>query len=75
MIKKSKSETLLLPCPFCGSEAKLTQWKDTLDPNASWVKCTNSDCMVMTESYHDVDSENAKNKAIAAWNRRRNNTL
>ncbi|MCB1714142.1 MAG: Lar family restriction alleviation protein [Candidatus Competibacteraceae bacterium] len=60
----------LLDCPFCGCEAHIGQWRDTVKPNASWVECMNPDCMAATQTYYDPDMEAAKRKAVAAWNRR-----
>lgn len=60
----------LLPCPFCGSNAKIYQWLDTLKPFATWVECTNGECGIMTDSFHHSDPEQAKNFAITVWNRR-----
>ena len=48
----------LLPCPFCGGEAKLTI--EFLQHNV--VICL--DCRVETDTYDTI------NQAIAAWNRR-----
>jgi Lar family restriction alleviation protein len=62
------TDTDLLPCPFCGGTAELVQWRDTLDPHATWIHCI--DCDVMTESYHHEDAEQAKRLAAAVWNRR-----
>jgi uncharacterized Zn finger protein len=60
--------TEVLPCPCCGSEARICQWRDTLDPNATWVECP--ECGIMTDSFHHADAEEAKAMAAAVWNRR-----
>ena len=60
----------LLQCPFCGSPAALCKWLDTLEPNATWIECTNGDCGILTDSFHHEYPEQAKALAIAVWNRR-----
>lgn len=60
----------LLDCPFCGGEAYIRQWRDTLKPNAAWVECVNPDCHAMTQTYYDEDPAIARQKAVAAWSRR-----
>lgn len=60
-------EPKLLPCPCCGSEAAIRQWRDTENPNATWVECQ---CGLMTDSVHNEDSREAANLAAAIWNRR-----
>ena len=59
------------PCPSCGGEAHICQWKDTKNPNATWIEC---DCGMMTDSYHHKDPQEATKMAIAVWdgNRRKN---
>ncbi len=59
----------LLPCPFCGSPAKIT---DTKDPD-DWevlgvrltVQCTGQGCWATIQSWTDQLAD-----AVAAWNRR-----
>lgn len=58
----------LLPCPCCGGEARLAQWRDTASPNASWVEC--AECGLATADVHDEDPQKAKALAVALWNRR-----
>jgi hypothetical protein len=62
------THTDLKPCAHCGYEARLCQWRDTLEPNATWVECP--DCGIMTDSFHHEDPEMAKEMAAAIWNRR-----
>jgi len=60
--------TEVLPCPCCGSEARICQWRDTLDPMATWVECT--ECGIATDTFHHEDREEATAMAAAVWNRR-----
>lgn len=59
----------LKPCPFCGGEAKLRQYRekfllDNKPRDCYMVLCKEKDCGCGT-SY-----EKTSEKAIAAWNRR-----
>jgi Lar family restriction alleviation protein len=55
----------MLPCPFCGGEAKHYHRPDTTGwSNTDWVSCSDDDCGVSTAM------EETKAEAIAAWNRR-----
>lgn len=49
----------LLPCPFCGGEAKIRTFF-----SGRFVRC---DCC-----YASADVQDTKSKAIAAWNTRTN---
>jgi hypothetical protein len=63
----------LLPCAHCGGKAILVQWRDTLEPNATWVACQNPDCKMMTEAYHSeyyLAFTQAADRARAVWNKR-----
>ena len=59
--------TELKPCPFCGGQAKVCQWRDTVDPNCTWIEC---ECGAMMEHVHDESHVDAKEKAIKVWNTR-----
>ena len=61
-------ELKLLDCPFCGGKAAICQWRDTENPNATWVECTN--CGVCQESKHDEDADFVKGIAAMLWNTR-----
>jgi Lar family restriction alleviation protein len=56
-----KYETVLKPCPFCGSEASL--WSGTED---HYVLCRNEDCAASLVAR----SFSSEEEAIYAWNRR-----
>lgn len=71
MIEKQE----LKPCPFCGGEARVTQWRDTLSPNTTWIECINPECQVMTDSFHHKDHNKARELAAQVWNRRVNEDL
>lgn len=59
----------LLPCPFCGGEAKHTSranegnsgWQHDVD---HWVYCTSDDCLA------DIGMCETKDEAIRMWNTR-----
>lgn len=61
----------LLPCPFCGSPAKLNRtigeslWSHD---QVEWtqVQCTNDDCGIATENH----CEGWEPTPVEAWNRR-----
>lgn len=59
------SSTPLLGCPSCGKEAKVCQWGDTKDPNATWIEC---ECVMMTDTQHAEDPQEAIELAIKVWN-------
>lgn len=64
-----KPDAELLPCPFCGSDkVELSQWRDTENPNATWVECTN--CGVMQDTFHHDDPNHVKGIASMMWNTR-----
>jgi len=69
MTSKQQTDPTLIPCPCCGGEARICQWKDTLDPHATWIACAS--CGLMTDSFHAFTPEAAKQKAAAVWNRRK----
>ena len=55
----------LLPCPFCGKEPEIDQYK--IQGVMLWnVACMNDDCLVEVET-EDFESEE---DAIKAWNKR-----
>lgn len=59
------------PCPFCGGEAKLTQFVSP--KNFYYVECKNCHCK--TDGYRcDINGTNEQNKAaqVEIWNRRQN---
>lgn len=55
----------LLPCPFCGSEAKLHA---PIRGYRAFVECTNANCQ--TSNPPDNGEADSTAGAIAAWNRR-----
>jgi Lar family restriction alleviation protein len=55
----------LKPCPFCGSEAKLSP---AIRGYRGFVECTNVNCQ--TSSPPDNGEADSNAGAIAAWNRR-----
>jgi Lar family restriction alleviation protein len=65
----------LLPCPFCGGEAKITA-RDVEPQGDPWygkniqtfVICTNCGACLFDDYFHDGFTD--ERKAIAAWNRR-----
>lgn len=54
-------------CLHCGGKPAITQWRDTKNPNASWITCAH--CGMNTASFYDKDILKAARKAIEAWNR------
>lgn len=58
----------LKPCPMCGDEASFCQWRDTMEPNATWVECPS--CGIMTDTFYDPSPDEAKRKAATVWNTR-----
>jgi hypothetical protein len=57
-------------CAHCGARPRLVQWRDTAEPNATWVECPRRGCGVMTPSFYHREYINAAAAAIKAWNRR-----
>ena len=65
----------LLPCPFCGGEAKITA-RDVEPQGDPWygkniqtfVICTNCGACLFDDYFHEGFADN--HEAIAAWNRR-----
>ena len=58
------SELKLLPCPFCGGEARLRYLKPL-----GWVQCKKcgATSAAVSDYYEETDG---KGQAVAAWNRR-----
>ena len=56
----------LKPCPFCGGEAALH--KIAFFKHEAYVRCKT--CGVRTLEFSSATMEDAKLKAIEAWNRR-----
>lgn len=67
---QTTGEVVLIPCPCCEAEAKYCQWRDTLEPNATWVECTNEECGLTTDDVHHKDPEEAKRIVARRWNKR-----
>ena len=66
------SEQNLLPCPFCGSKAKIfdcdwSQISDSIEVTYS-PGCTNYDCIAYGTNFHFDTPE----EAVEAWNTRYN---
>ena len=57
----------LLPCPFCGGEAYLSE--DASHSRAYFIGCNVDDC------FGEIHWEQTKAEAIAAWNRRATPTV
>ena len=59
----------LRPCPFCGGEATVIEF-----PNSLWDKfapvCENHKCVAFYIGYSDEGLYNTEEKAIEAWNTR-----
>lgn len=64
------SEQNLLPCPFCGSEAKIfdCDWSQISDSNEVTYSpgCTNYDCI----AYGNIANYDTPEEAAKAWNKR-----
>lgn len=52
----------MLPCPFCGGQAKFLLYMDFID-----IGCETDDCIMYSGS--DIQYEDA-DKAVKEWNRR-----
>ena len=65
----------LLPCPFCGGEAKITA-RDVEPQGDPWygenvqtfVICTNCGACLFDDYFHEGFAD--EHEAVAAWNRR-----
>lgn len=57
------SKTKLLPCPFCGGEAKVATCDWLFSVRDYWIYCRSCDCS--SGRYH------SKDQAIKAWNKRK----
>lgn len=55
----------LLPCPFCGGKAKLTE----VEPSGYVVECTNGICNASTNIRYSC-GDDARPLVSAQWNRR-----
>lgn len=62
----TNERTDLLPCPFCGSEGQISEWKRD-DCSAAYIICANNRCR--TEGPYAVGT-NIRNKAARLWNTR-----
>ena len=65
----------LLPCPFCGGEARICG--DISDRNGVYVVCMSPDCWCSMGEHWDRDAMpdhqfRDEESAVAAWNRRAN---
>ena len=61
--------TELLPCPFCGGEADISDEGLGTEPERYWVFCANSRCFVEGTPAFTTEAE-----AIEAWNTRHDRT-
>ena len=59
----------LKPCPFCGGEAYLHEFKSYVMPQSFWVMC--NQCGIGTKEFIGF---NGKTKAIKTWNKRQEMT-
>ena len=59
----------LLPCPFCGGEAKLREY-----PFSDHVSCENESCLVRPSVGVEHDNAVHSGAAIEAWNTRHERT-
>jgi len=58
-------EMTLLPCPFCGGEADISDEGEGTEPYRFWAYCTNGKCFV-----EGTPAFETENEAIEAWNTR-----
>lgn len=56
----------LLPCPFCGGEAKMFYGTGYVTAG-----CNNEDCEINPSVDHKNSGEGVKDKVTAAWNTRK----
>lgn len=66
--EKKTSEIKLLPCPFCGGEAKLEKENRI---NIYCVQCEDCKCMTTFQFDFGEGEEISKKKAIEVWNTRK----
>lgn len=59
----------LLPCPFCGGEADISDEGVGTEPERFWAYCENPACFVEGTSAYPTEAE-----AIAVWNTRAERT-
>ena len=69
LIEKENNKIKLLPCPFCGGEARLQQRKRT--SHAYYVICKNCGCRTPFYQYQFDSAEKLREEATAAWNTRK----
>lgn len=62
------NNVFLKACAHCGSAPALRQWRDTVNPNATWVECVG--CGLMTDTFYDPNAIAAQRKAAERWNMR-----
>lgn len=55
-------------CPCCGSLPHVEQWRDTLNPNATWIRC---DCGLSSATVYHEDPGKAKEEASRKWKNRK----
>ena len=63
-------DTELLPCPFCGNQAKI-RYKKIDSNNAVYIQC--SGCKIITESIIEDTDYCAVDEAVKLWNQRADN--
>ena len=65
-MKEVKKMAELKPCPFCGGQAIVIECRYRHNESSFFVKCNNSDCIVIPQTYENSDMA----YVIDIWNRR-----
>lgn len=79
-IELTTEDENLMPCPFCGSEARFFEGKDQRAGHGesydkTGVECTGCGISVSIGDYADYQVDERKEEAMLKWNRRYNNEL
>ncbi len=62
------NSVFLKACAHCAGMPALRQWRDTVNPNATWIECVQ--CGLMTDTFYDPNALIAQHKAAERWNTR-----